>query len=159
MGAKRNAGICAAAAFAASGCADLNLGRFAPPGVVKYEDIAGDQPPSEEIQSRIAERKAAGEAKTPRLSEQPQLRPDAMPVAERNTIVGALHEQRDALNDAVVDDRFAAADERLTAEEARTIEEIAEDLEKAIQRDKADIAKERREMERAERRKKREGRR
>lgn len=149
MGAKPAIGVMVlAAGAAAGGCAELNLARFAPPGIIKYENIAGDQPASPEIQARIAERKAAGESKTPDLSEQPQKVPTGMSPPERAALSAELHAKRAALAETVESDRQAAVDERgvevtLSGEGAVRFEESAEALSRAVERDAAEARKER----------------
>lgn len=138
----------AAAIAAAGGCADLNLARFAPPGIVKYEDIAGDQPANAQIQGRIAERKAAGESRTPNLSEQPQQVPTGAPKAERESLAAEIRAKRAALTAAVEADRQASLDERaaevrISGEGSISFEATAETLSRAVARDTAAAREER----------------
>lgn len=103
--------------LAAAGCTQLELARFAPPGIIKYEDLAGDQPQNPAIQERIAERKTEADARYPILSETPgeSDRPELPPEAERNAQLEALSAQRDALEIAVNADRAAADAEKSEA--------------------------------------------
>lgn len=110
MGAK--AYIFMIAALAAAGCSG-GLQRFAPPGIVKYEDLAKDQPPSPAIASRIEARKDEPGGGFPRLSEQPTKLPEGIAKPERDAMMGELLAQRDALSAAVGEDRILAAAERV----------------------------------------------
>jgi len=131
------------------GCADLRLGRFAPPGLVKYEDIAGDQPPNPEIVSRIEARKAAGESRTPNLSEQPQKAPAKTPKQVRVELASTLRAERDEVNAEVAADRAAADAEREAlirlsgSKGGMKLEETAGALSSAIERDEREARKER----------------
>ncbi|GAB4516373.1 MAG: hypothetical protein Kow00133_00060 [Amphiplicatus sp.] len=116
MGAKRKLARClilgasAAGAFALSGCAGFE--RLLPPGFVKYEDLAGDEPPDPRIQERIAERRKEEGRAFPDLSQAPQTRPEAAPKAEREALATDLRAARDSLAAAVARDRALAAEER-----------------------------------------------
>lgn len=131
------------------GCADLRLGRFAPPGLVKYEDIAGDQPPNPEIAARIEARKATGESKTPNLSEQPQEVPPGTPRRERVKLAAELHAARAKLDDGVEADRALAEAEREAlirlsgSKDELSLEETAGALSSAVERDAREARKER----------------
>ena len=64
--------LAGAGVFAVTGCESGDLARFAPPGIVKYEDLAGDQPVNPDVAQRIEERRAEkGAGKFPRLAETP----------------------------------------------------------------------------------------
>ncbi len=148
MGAKPVAVLAGAAIAAVGGCADLNLARFAPPGILKYEDIAGDQPASPEIQARIAERKAETKSRTPNLSKQPQKIPEGASTEERAALSGELHAKHTALLEAVESDRQTAIEERdaevtLSGEGAVRFEDASEALSRAVERDTAEARKER----------------
>jgi hypothetical protein len=149
MGAKPVPAVFVVAALAAAGgCAELNLARFAPPGIIKYEDIAGDQPVNEQIEARIEERKAAGESKTPNLSEQPQKIPTGASKAERESLAAELRAKRASLTAAVEADRQASLDERaaevhISGEGSIKFEATAETLSRAVERDTAAAREER----------------
>jgi hypothetical protein len=109
MGAK--ASVFVLAALAAGGCAD-GLKRFAPPGIVKYEELAKDEPMNPAIVSRIEEAKAAEGGGFPALAEQPTAVPQGIAKPEREAMQEALLAGRDDLNAAVEEDRILAAAER-----------------------------------------------
>ena len=115
MGAK--AYLCLLAALAASGCAGA-LKRFAPPGIVKYEDLAKDQPVNPAIAARVKERSAAGGGGFPPLAKQPTEVPAGIAKPERDGMEETLLAERDALNKAVAEDRSVAAAERDDTPEA-----------------------------------------
>lgn len=114
MGAKHYAARCAALGLAAlafaPGCSGLK--RLAPPGILKYEDLEAGQPPNPVIQERIAARRASVDQRFPNLSDQPSQRPEEMTEAARQATAAALAEARDALAEAVAQDRAASDAER-----------------------------------------------
>lgn len=110
MGAKPYAAALVIGCLALSGCAGLK--RLAPPGVLKYEELAGDQPPSPIIKERIAASKDLGTGGFPNLVETPSKKPEGIPKATRERESAELLAARDALNAAVAEDRAAAASER-----------------------------------------------
>ncbi len=60
------------AAFGAlAGCSQNQLTRFAPPGIIKYEDIASEKPQNPVVAERIKEHKDRDDAKFPVLSQTP----------------------------------------------------------------------------------------
>ena len=99
--------ISAMAVMSLSGCETAK--RLAPPGFVKYEDIAQDKPINPEIAQRIAERKSGDEARFPVLSRTPQVRPARSPAIEREISRDTLIEARDAANANAAKDRTSAA--------------------------------------------------
>ena len=137
--------ITAAAGFVAlQGCESGDLARFAPPGVIKYEEIASEKPQNPEVAARIAERRAEpGSGRYPNLSEAPGAgdRPKKRKAADVEGEMSELAVMRDGLDAAVDSDRAAAA------------EELAEDLtagrdalQAQIEQDEAAAARERREQ-------------
>ncbi len=112
MGAK--AYILVIAALAAAGCAD-GLKRFAPPGIVKYEELAKDQPPNPTIVERIEAQKDEPSDGFPNLAEQPTELPEGIAKPERDAMLAELLAERDALNAAMETDRTVAETERLEA--------------------------------------------
>ncbi len=111
--------LLALAALAATGCSG-GLKRFAPPGIVKYEELAKDQPVNPAIEKRVAERAEEGGGGFPNLSEQPLTTPEGIAKPERAAMEEALLAERDVLDAAVAADRELAAAERDAAlEEAR----------------------------------------
>ena len=129
--------------FAAlQGCADTQLMRFAPPGIIKYEEIAGDQPVNPQVAERIAERRAeTGGAKFPNLAQapdegdRPAMRPTAELQAEKDALAGA----RDDLADDIAGDRTVAEEEL-----ADDLAGARDALESDIERDNVEAAAERR---------------
>jgi hypothetical protein len=99
----------AAAAFALPACAGLK--RFAPPGIVRYENLSGDQPQNPQIKQRVAERKTESAAKFPNLSQAPQSPPEPMAPDEQDRRRAEILGARDALaQDVAADAARAAAD-------------------------------------------------
>jgi len=99
--------IIGALAMGASGCAGIE--RFAPPGIVKYEDLAKGQPMNEQIKARVAGADA-GKSAFPNLSKTPQAAPETLPADEQTELKAILKEARSTLNNAATADR-AAIDE------------------------------------------------
>jgi hypothetical protein len=125
------------AALAASGCSG-GFKRFAPPGIVKYEDLAKGQPASQAITERIEVRKAEPGGGFPKLSEQPTKLPEGIAKPERDAMIKDLLLQRDALNAAMTQDRELANAERLEA-----LEGDRDALSEAVERDDAAARRER----------------
>ncbi|GJL91365.1 hypothetical protein [Hyphococcus sp.] len=134
----------AALAFVAlQGCESTDLARFAPPGIIKYEDRAGDQPANPEIVARVAERKADPEAGGfPNLSAAPgkEDRPQKREQDDIEAEITGLTEARDEVVDAAEMDRLAAE-----AELARDLPAERDALKAQIEKDEAIAARERRE--------------
>ncbi len=110
MGAKPYAAALLIVWLALPGCAGLK--RLAPPGVIKYENLAGDDPPSPAIKERIAARQNAGAGGFPNLAETPSKKPDGVPKSAREKEMEELLAARDALARAVANDQAASAVER-----------------------------------------------
>jgi hypothetical protein len=91
---------------AMGGCTTMK--RLAPPGFVKYEDLAGDKPKNPVIQERVKAVKQARDARFPNLSEQPSAAPEPMPVAERDVHLTSLVSVGSALTEQIAADRLAA---------------------------------------------------
>ena len=135
--------LAGAGVFAVTGCESGDLARFAPPGIVKYEDLAGDQPVNPDVAQRIEERRAEkGAGKFPRLAETPdeEDRPEKKPRAERAAEMAALVEAGNELAEEVADDRAAAE-----AELERDLSAASDELKTRIDADNAAAARERRE--------------
>lgn len=108
MRAKEYAGLALGAfAVAAGGCTTLE--RLAPPGFVKYEDLAGDKPKNAVIQERVKAVKDARDARYPNLSEQPSAAPTPMPAEERKAHLDMLVVAGSTLTEQIAADRTAAA--------------------------------------------------
>ena len=95
-------------------CAGIK--RFAPPGLVKYEDLAGDQPPNPAITARIEEMKAERKGSFPDLKEIPE-RPEETRAPElREMEAEFLAEAGAELNEKIEMDRKLALEERARAD-------------------------------------------
>lgn len=128
--------LLASAALALPGCAG-GLKRFAPPGIVKYEDLAKGQPVNPAIAARIdAQADEAGGF--PNLSEQPNAAPEGIAGPERTAMEEALLAERDALNLAIGNDQALASAERETS-----LEERRDRLGEEIRKDDAAARRER----------------
>ena len=127
-----------------NGCANSQLARFAPPGIVKYEDIASEKPQSEEIKARIEERRAEpNTGKFPVLSETPgvEQRPQSRPPAVVEAQINALDQTAKEIKEEIETQRQLAAEET-----ALNLGEEANQLRERIDRDSAAAARERREQ-------------
>jgi hypothetical protein len=119
-----------------------NLKRFAPPGIVKYEDLAGDKAQNPEIAERVAARKEGRETAYPNLSKTPQKAPQAIAAETQASDIAELAALRDELNAAVAADREEAVAERAapvllpgTLGEAAPLEAAREALADAVAKD------------------------
>ena len=133
--------------LAAAGCTKMELLRFAPPGVIKYEDLAGDQPVNPAIEARIENRKANADADTkfPVLSRTPgeDDRPTLRPAAERTAQLEELVSKRDQLQNAADLDRAAAEADKseveLLPEQRDALKEQTESDAALIERERKDL--------------------
>ena len=136
--------LCFSAAFASlAGCQSGDLSRFAPPEIVKYEDLAGDQPINPEVAARIeARRNEEGAGKFPRIAETPDEtdRPIKKPKREIAEDAAMLVDARDALAEDVTADRVAA-----DADKEQDLTAQSQTLQDRIKSDTAAAARERRE--------------
>ena len=126
-----------------SGCANSELARFAPPGIIKYEDLAGDKPMNPTVAARVEERKAEPDAGDfPILSETPgaDQRPVKRTSADIDGEKAGLTAARDELSDEISDDRLAASDD-VPADLALERDKLKEQ----VDADNAAAARERRE--------------
>ncbi len=135
MGAK--AYVVVFAAVAACGCAG-GLKRFAPPGIVKYEDLAKGQPVSPSIAARVEAAENDGPGAFPVLSAQPGEAPAGIAAPERAALGDGLVAARADLLRAIDADRATAAGERID-----TIEPERDALGDAIRNDDAAARRER----------------
>ncbi|MEZ5894679.1 MAG: hypothetical protein R3C58_16230 [Parvularculaceae bacterium] len=129
--------------LAAAGCAEGDLLRFAPPGVVKYEDLAGDKPMNPDVAERIKERRKDPSVRGyPSLSDAPKEddAPAKPPAAEIAASKAELSGARDELAGEVATDRAEAA-----LETERDMAAEREALRERIEKDEAAAARERRE--------------
>lgn len=135
MGAKTY--ILAAVAIAAPACSD-GLKRFAPPGIVKYEELEKGEPPNPAIVQRINAHEEAPGGGFPNLAEQPSTLPEGIAGPERAAMEASLIAERDALNVAIAAERAAAASER-----ERPLETERDALSEALAKDDAAARRER----------------
>ena len=112
------------------GCSG-GLKQLAPPGILKYEDLAKGEPVDPQIKARIDAQEQNDDAKVyPVLAEQPDFLPEGIAKPEREAMAENLIEERNALNDAVAEDRIAASSERdgdLSAERSALGEKVQKD--------------------------------
>ena len=134
----------AVASFLAAGCAELQLSRFAPPGVVKYEDIASEKEPNPAIVEAIETQKETSTRDYPRLSEAPSERdrPRKRPSSRVTGQIKKLARARDELNEEV-----AAARQEAEADIAEMPPLLSqrEEMQKQIELDTATAEAEREE--------------
>lgn len=103
-----------AATLVLSGCSNFDLARLAPPGIIKYEDIAGEKPPNPAIKEAVAARKETADPRFPVLSQTPAAGPPpARPdMARVNAEAAELTETRASLDAGLAEDRAAAKADR-----------------------------------------------
>ncbi len=133
MGVKSYLLLAALCAWFCPGCETAK--RLAPPGFIKYEDIAGDEPVNPAIKARIDERRREGDGAFPVLSEQNREKPgppDRAGLAEFRAELTAAGESL-----ALAADTDRARAEATETEAAAALEEQRRELE-------ADIADQRR---------------
>ena len=133
----------AAGLIASAGCSNTSLSRFAPPGIVKYEDIASEKPQNPEVAARIAERRAEqGGGKFPNLSQTPgpEDQPKMPPPGAVDAEMAVLEALRETLAENVAEDRAAAAEEL-----AGDLQAEREGLKERVDSDSKAAARERRE--------------
>lgn len=133
----------AAGSMAASGCSNTDLSRFAPPGIVKYEEIASEKPQNPEVAARIAERRAQqGGERFPNLSQTPgpEDKPKKPSSGQISAEMAALQALRENLAEEVAEDRAAAE-----AELAGDLQAEREVLSERVESDSRAAARERRE--------------
>ncbi len=128
--------------LASAGCSNTDLSRFAPPGIVKYEEIAGEKPQNPAVAARIAERRAErGGGEFPELSRTPgeEDRPEKPTLRQVERETDELIDMRETLDGQVAADR-AAAD----AELADDLHAEGDALKERVKRDNEAAARERR---------------
>ncbi|MHA7872355.1 MAG: hypothetical protein ACX939_08400 [Hyphococcus sp.] len=93
----------------------MQLARFAPPGFVKYEDIASQKPPNPAVEQIIAERRESPEKRFPKLAEQPSERdrPAKRPAEDVKAEIKALADARETLQSDLDAARAAAEADRI----------------------------------------------
>ncbi len=131
--------------LAAAGCTELELARFAPPGLIKYEDLAGDQPVNPAIEARIQNRNIDADAQYPVLARTPgeDDRPTLRPAAERTAQMDELVSMREQLQVAADLDRAAVEAEKPDSE---LLPEHRDALKEKTELDAAAAKRERKEL-------------
>ncbi|MEL7486760.1 MAG: hypothetical protein AAGJ87_06045 [Pseudomonadota bacterium] len=127
--------LCLAIALSAivvTGCSTLQ--RLAPPGFVKYEDLAKDTPPNPAIEAAVEERTVSRKTRFPRLSEEPNRAPTALSAASRANETVDLLEKRDALQREL--DAIRAVADADQAKRASELEAARDALDQAIKRER-----------------------
>jgi len=114
-----------------AGCADMQLARFAPPGIIKYEELAGDQPPNPLIAERIEERVEDSDSPFPVIARTPSQSPSGRPAEQRENLTTGLEDKRDRLDVAIGADWDGVAQDRTRSEGLLDKRDhLAEDLER-----------------------------
>lgn len=124
-------------------CSRADLVRLAPPGIIKYEEIANQKPPNQAIADEVASRKQNEPASFPRLAETPgeDDRPDKRPTTEIEAEIAELASARDNLLADVAEDQAAAEAEQASDEELTTQRDT---LSERVGEDEADVKEEQR---------------
>lgn len=100
-----------------------NAKRFLPPGFVKFEDIAKDQPVHPDLEQVIDDAENTKTKRFPRFGDQPSEAPEGLTEFERTLRFSVIESKRDGLKEDVKKDREAAESERSTSDKfARPIE-------------------------------------
>ena len=130
--------LLAGAAVALSACSASDLKRFAPPGIVKYEEIAAEAPPNPTIQSEIDRRRDEGDAAFPVLSEMPSEadRPERRASADIDAQTKELKTAGGELTDSAASDRASIEEFNL---EREALERDRDELMEAVENDQADL--------------------
>jgi hypothetical protein len=134
--------LAAAAAVAVTGCANYQWARLAPPGILKYEDIASQKPPNPAVEKEIAQIDDASPSRFPRLSETPAAKANPSP-ARRSDMDGDAAELMRAKN--AVDETLGGYHEEIAKarEDREALEARRESLLDQLDRDQAAAAGER----------------
>lgn len=126
-----------------AGCSEGVLARFAPPGIIKYEDIAGEKPINPAVADAIGQRKEAVDEEFPLIARTPG--PKDVPSKPGQVTIDAISSEltaaRDDVNAKVDTDRAEAL---LESESADVLIENREGLDEALQADNEAAARERR---------------
>jgi len=95
-------------------CSNVDLKRFAPPGIIRYENLAKDQPVNPVVDAKIDEIKSRKRKAFPVLSEKAFDAPDGINAKTRESAEVELIEKRESLEARIADSRTAAAAERIS---------------------------------------------
>ena len=127
-----------------AGCSSSSfLARFAPPGVVKYEDIASEKPPNPAIEATVRDYREDTRARFPVLSRTPTAGPPPQipDGARRDALKAELIDGREKLADEVSGDQAAIDAEQAQGE---AITSRGERFNDQLERDSAAAKAERR---------------
>lgn len=129
--------------LAGTGCSSLELARFAPPGVVKYEDIASEKEPNPAILEIVEAQSEAADKGYPDLSQAPSKkdRPKKRSIRWVDDQINKLEDTRDTVNADVDADRAQAETE---TEDAILLPEQRDARDELLDRDEATARAERR---------------
>lgn len=122
----RNNVILIAAFLSMPGCSSFDWARLAPPGIVKYEEIASKKPPNETIQLELNRNREETASSYPKIADMP-INSDA----EQRGALGKLNEEsnslivsREELELQLNSDRAQANQERASREPLSTSPDI-----------------------------------
>lgn len=117
-----------------TGCGNFQLVRLAPPGILKYEEIASQKPPNPAIEAEIAARNGNAKARFPILAQTPAAGPAPKPASKAAARAhgAALQSARDSIDRELARHRAAEQAERggrekLAKERASLAEQINRD--------------------------------
>ena len=114
------------------GCSSGDLKRFAPPGFVKIEELAGDQPANPIVQERVNERLSKAPRNFPRVKDSPSEGPVGLSSEEQSSLLTSLEYSRDALNEEIEREKESAKSEiAQSGDLAMERDALAEAVEKA----------------------------
>ena len=122
-----------------SACATKNLRRFAPPGIIKYEDLAKGEAIDPAIASRAKQVREKKDKSFPKLSEQASVAPKGINAPTRAKMKENLESERQLAASGIEEARSAAALER-----QQSITDQRERAEQAIEEGAQAIARENR---------------
>ncbi len=108
-----------AAVLLVAGCSSVQWRRLAPPGILKYEELASEKPPNPVIDEEIAQRKDGEKTHFPNLSLAPS-RSDLPAERSQDELKAEMDEltaARDGLASEVTDDREAVDLARATVDD------------------------------------------
>lgn len=120
-------------------CSSSDLRRFAPPGIIRYEDLAKGEPIDPVVQSRIDESNAEKGKSFPVISEQQTTIPEGLDAPSRDELTTNLEQSR-----ATAAADIAKAREDAQLERQQSIIAKREQAEAAIEQGANAIARENR---------------
>lgn len=140
MGAKHlRGGLILIFAISLAGCSVGGLKRLAPPGILKYQDLAKDQPIDPAIAARIEEISKRDGNGFPVLAEKSFKTPEGLTAKERRDFETDLLITRETAASAIETERTLAGDERTIS-----IEDEKNAAQQAIAQDREVISEVRR---------------